>query len=160
MKELNTLKIEKIINDFLEPFECKCELSDGFTFDDATNIITYALFYAQDGTDKDFLDAIEKHHKPQVTADLFLWSLLHEIGHHETLCQFSDKDFEEYLTFSTDAFEGKHTNYEYCTCPIEWTATEWAVEYANNNFEEISIFWNELQSALMEFYRKYKLIDA
>jgi hypothetical protein len=150
---MDTSKIEKIINEFLKQFECYCELSNRFAYDDGLNLINYTLFEVQDGTAEEFLDAINKYHHPKVQADIFLWCLLHEIGHHETLCLFNEKEFDEYLEFVTDAEQGKHTNAEYCICPIEWSATDWAVEYANNHFEELSIFWDKLRGAILEFYR-------
>lgn len=66
-------------------------------------------------------------------VDVFLLSLLHEVGHFFTI---EDEELDIFWKARLD--NGAPTDVdEYYRDPIEAAATKWAVDYINNNFNEI-----------------------
>ena len=69
----------------------------------------------------------------------FLFSLLHEVGHHYTLGSLTEEDLKyesfcrEVLSYSDDT--PKEVNEAYFNLPAEILATQWALEYMLNNQE-------------------------
>lgn len=146
------VKIDKIINKFLEPFECTARLSTDFGYYHTENLITYALVETEKGR-ASFMQSVERL-KPTVTADVFLWSLLHEIGHHETMDYMTDKEEKLSNKIKEEVAQTKRPYADYYNAPDEKLATTWAVEYAETHTEELLTFWNKLQKAIMDFYKE------
>ena len=95
---------------------------------------------------------------PNVHADIFLWSLLHEIGHSETLDDLDDEVEEHCIEIKQKLNEHPDWSIEICNaiyfnCPDERAATDWAGEYLETHYAEISLFWIKLQKAIKEFYK-------
>jgi len=71
----------------------------------------------------------------------FLNSFFHELGHHETYDDISDRDYEygqmvkAYLADKEEL--DKYDLYTYFNLPIERAATEWAVIYINDHTPEV-----------------------
>jgi hypothetical protein len=71
----------------------------------------------------------------------FINSFFHEVGHHETYDDISDRDYEygrmvkAYLADKEELDE--YDLYTYFNLPIERTATEWAVAYINDHTPEV-----------------------
>lgn len=168
-KELKGVEeVTAIINDFLKPFELTCQLGTDFSYLPGDNLITYAFTFVDIDADG-FLASVERLN-PEVNADIFLWSLLHEIGHHETIDTLTDKQnrycdkFKEKLNkrikkFNKRMSKGKKVKLsavvkleDYYDVLDEKLATEWAVEYANSHQEELAEFWNKLGVAIKNFY--------
>lgn len=69
----------------------------------------------------------------------FLFSLLHEVGHHFTLGQLSEEELNyetfcrEVLSLSEDS--PREVNEAYFNLPAEILATKWALEFMLNNME-------------------------
>lgn len=146
------VKIDKVLNDFLEQFECTARLSTDFGYYHTENLITYALVEAETSKTS-FMQSIERL-KPNVTADVFLWSLLHEIGHHETMDYMTDKQEQTSNKIKNEIMKHKRPTSDYYNAPDENLATTWAVEYAETHTEELLTFWNKLQKAIMDFYKE------
>ena len=85
--------ISNILNDFLEPFECTAYADTDFAYYMQSNKISYALVIT-DKHEKTFMNFVTKLF-PNIKADPFLWSFLHELGHHETADDFEDEEYEE-----------------------------------------------------------------
>ena len=148
-------EIDNIINDFLEPFGLTTELGTDFDYCFVEDKVHYALVI-EDTSSKLFMKNAEMRF-PDVHADIFLWSLLHEIGHSETLDDLEDgveelcMEIKEKLNEHTDwSAETRHMIY--FNCPDEEAATNWAGEYMMNHSEEVTIFWNKLRIAIHNFY--------
>lgn len=163
-KKLRGIKrINKIINKFLEPFEAECELGDEFAYLPRYSKIKYTLCVS-DMQDKAFL-AFAEHLAPDIKCDIFLLSLLHELGHHETGDEYDiTQQLGEYdrlnatmmLIRELDANNVKamaKIALEYFQLPWEQAATEWALDYMRNNKAEIAAFWNKLSKAIQRVYR-------
>ena len=87
--------ITDVLNDFLKPFDCVAYLGTDFCYHTATNSISIALFVTEEA-DRSFNDFI-KTEFPEIDASLFIWSFLHELGHHETEDDFEDEDYDDEL---------------------------------------------------------------
>lgn len=143
--------ITEIINEFLEPFECEAKVGLDFAFYSESNTITYSLVLV----DK-FAQSFENYCKslfPDVQANIFIWSLLHEVGHRETEDDFDDEEWEEYM----EAEGSGLSEQEYYNLPIEYAATAWAGEYIQSHVEEIAELWNKLQFAIKNFYSELNI---
>ncbi len=154
LKGINEINV--LINKFLEPFDLTAELGTDFDYCFLENKIHYALVVG-DISSKLFIENAEARF-PEAHADIFLWSLLHEIGHSETLDDLEDgveklcmeikRGLNEHTGWS---IEHRHTIY--FNCPDEYAATDWAGEYIITHNNELTIFWNKLQKAINNFYK-------
>jgi len=70
----------------------------------------------------------------------FLNSFFHELGHHETYEDISDRDYEYGRMVKAYLADKEELNnydlYTYFNLPIERAATEWGVAYINNHIFE------------------------
>lgn len=147
-------EITNIIDEFLNPFGCTSTMWLDFSYYYESNLITWSLLVS-DTTDNTFKQFVEKEFS-YITADLFLWSLLHELGHHETCDYWSE---EEQIKFDEqkDKLENSTEDYaksciEYYYIQDEYEATKWAADYMEEHIEKISELWDKLQEAIMNFY--------
>ena len=79
---------------------------------------------------------------------------LHELGHHETIYQFTDTELEWFNFFKTyddDSLDEREFLEYYWRVKDEWAANKWAIDFINNNIdavcELINIYcndWNEI----------------
>jgi hypothetical protein len=150
-------EINDIINEFLEPFELTAELGTDFDYCYFEDKIHYALAVG-DVSSKLFLENAAARF-PDIQADVFLWSLLHEVGHSETLDDLEDgveelcMETKEELDAHVEDWSIESRYQIYFNCPDEKAATDWAGNYMMENPEEIAAFWNTLQPALINFYK-------
>lgn len=148
-------EINKVINEFLEPFELTAELGTDFDYCFLEDKVHYALIVG-DASSKLFMENAEARF-PDIHADVFLWSLLHEIGHSETLDDLDDGveelciEIKRGLNGHTD-WSIEHRHMIYFNCPDEMAATDWAGEYMMDHKDEIATFWNKLQPVIKRFY--------
>lgn len=155
MKLQGVENIENILNKFLEPFECTAKLGSDFSYWYSESLICFALAVAE-SNDIDFRDFC-KELQPELHCDIFLLSFIHELGHHETLDEWND---EEYLDMKIQKEQinkmkvsQKEKNFMYFNIPDERRATEWGLQYIMEHQTEIMLLWNELQQAILQFYR-------
>lgn len=146
MKGLN--KITEKINEFLKPFDCECKPGTDFAYYYAYSLITYS-FIVPTRDRLEFLDSVNRLN-PKVEADMFLWSLLHELGHHETMDFLEDDEAEECVHIKENITENNRK--DYYDCIDEVMATTWAVDFANENYSLLENFWKELQPLIFDFY--------
>lgn len=147
---LDTREIDNILNEFLEPFDATAFAGTDFSYYYASSRIEYA-FVTSERMDKLFMaNAITLG--LEVEVDTFLLAFMHELGHHETLDNIDDADYN----YSADIKETLGTTDEDCltyyNLPDELAATRWAINYINNHREEIAELWNRLKVAIANFY--------
>ena len=157
---LPTDRITEILDNFLLPFGTACAFSDDFVYDTDNKMIYYGLLVQEDA-DRYFMDFIHSL-APEITIDVFLMSVLHELGHHMTLDQITDEVYEQcfrdklFLSEMADnpysSFTMEHIHKEYFNIPVERVATEWAIDYIRGHVEELKALWSELQAAILDFY--------
>lgn len=153
---LDTSMIDKVLNDFLEPFEATAEMGDTFCYCFGSSTINYTL--VEEPEEKYFLN-----HVFSLAPDLkgyngFLISFLHELGHHYTLDELSEDEVNESLDtkrrINNEYTDGRiDLQEEYFNLPDEVVATNWAIEYIRNNRKKIDEFWSKLLNVIIQFYK-------
>lgn len=144
-------RITNILNEYLEKFDCNAEPDSNFAYISDTNSIHYALAVAEEH-EKSFMEFLHKLF-PEVNADIFLWSLFHEIGHNETEDDFTDEEEEEYREKACSNI----SNEEYYNLPMEYAASYWAGTYMKEHPKEVKNLWKKLQPAIKDFYEKMEI---
>ena len=142
-------ELNKVLNDFLEPFDCSAYFNDDFCYWYVGSKINYTLVVTDNQADS-FL-AFAESLFPSIHADIFLWSFLHELGHHETLDDF---DEETHLLYRTIVNNENLSDEEYYNLPLEKAATEWAGNYMLSHISEISKLWNKIAPLIQQFYKE------
>lgn len=143
-------KIEKI----LKPFGVKVAMYEKFFYGDGWVFFT------------PFEDpSIEKHHSRWIaknynvemnTNTYFLFSLLHEVGHHMTIKDITEEDLN-YEIFCRNVLHcadnsPEEINEAYFNLPAEILATEWALEYMLNNPKWCIKASRKIHNAIHHFY--------
>lgn len=85
----------------------------------------------------------------------FLFSLLHEVGHHYTLENLTEEDLK-YESFCREILScsdntPKEVNKAYFNLPAEILATQWALEYMINNQEWCAKVTRKIYEAVRHF---------
>lgn len=84
----------------------------------------------------------------------FLNSFFHELGHHETYDDISDRDYEysrmvkAYLADKEELDD--YDLYTYFNLPIERAATEWGVAYINDHTPEVLELGRKIRDIVVE----------
>ena len=122
--------------------------------------ITNSVFFAYEALEDSALYFMNHFQSmaPDIECDFFLASLLHEVGHHFTLNNFSSKEISDYYddtesirAYLEDEDGDKETgNYAYFDLPVEKAATQWAIDYIRNNVEKIADFWSKFLEARVQ----------
>ena len=141
-------KLTNVLDKFLEEFECTSIVDTNFYCLVASNVIAVSLVVSEKNSSS-FMSRVNRLY-PDIHADEFLWSFLHEVGHIETINTLDDDE----LYFSKTQKKNENiTNEVYYELPDEFAATEWAANYMRENTEKVAKFWNEVQSVIMDIYK-------
>lgn len=116
---------------------------NSFEFD----FIRNSLSYCDDLQDFGFMRHLKEQHSPSISLKDFTYSILHELGHYFTADDLDDElkdDLETRVALSmvdTDtAKKDKELQDLYYNLPLEFAATEWAIEYANKHKVKCKLF--------------------
>ncbi len=158
-------KVEKIINDFTtKNFGVTARLDTEFEAfcDNGRKLVGYTLLTDENGEGDFIEDAIKRY--PNIKADIFLWALMHEIGHCMTENMWTTEE-REYFNNQKEMIEDEEIEIEaanawYHCCPDEFFATKWAGDYMMAHPRKMKNFWNKLQTALLKMYVKNGLIEG
>ena len=156
-------KIDKIINNFtMKNFGVTARFDTEFEAfcDEGRKLIGYTLITTEGGEGQFIEDATRRY--PEINADIFLWALMHEIGHCMTEDMWTPEE-REYFYYQKDMIyemevEEEGMNAWYHACPDEFFATKWAGDYMRSHPKKMKKFWNELQVAMLQMYKKNNLI--
>ena len=142
-------KLQVIVNDFVAQFDLTAQLGTDFGYYWYDEVVEYAVIVNK-RFDTLFTKFLTERY-PDVTAPLFIWSLLHEIGHAETFDFFDEGAYAVFYEFkrSLDANNDADVM-EYYNCPDELCATNWAYLYIRDNAPKIKALWNEILPLLKE----------
>ena len=156
------MKIRKLrgiaeINDYIESYLAKWDLyaciDTDFAYDPTIDTVFWSVVVSEEN-DKAFKEFFKKL-GCNVETDVFVYSIFHEIGHSQTLEILSDMDYN----YSQDRKADPNiSNEEYFNLPDEIIASQWAVEYINNNIDEVKTFWSGLQVLLKKFYKRNHIL--
>lgn len=146
-------EINKYIESYVSKWDLYASIDTDFAYDPTIDTIFWTVLVSEEN-DKAFQDFFEKL-GCDVKTDVFVYSIFHEIGHSQTIDLVSDEDYN----YSQDRkADPDITNDEYFNLPDEIIASEWAVDYINNNIDEVENFWNGLIPLLMKFYKRNHIL--
>lgn len=115
------------------------------------NIIRLNL---RDDEDFGFMRHLRECHSCELNGvSPMLWTILHEVGHFMTANEIPPQDYDEaistkvLLTLYGDKIKtDENLQNLYFNTATEWAATEWAVNYTENFYEEALVFSRELEA--------------
>ncbi len=153
-------KVEKIINNFTAQFGVTAMFDTEFEAFCDEKKVGYTLIGTSESNGNFIEDAVKRY--PEVNADIFLWALMHEIGHCLTDYQWTEAE-KEYFWMQKDAISESEVDWEYMNTwyhaiPDEFAATQWAGEFMRNHPKKMARFWKKLQKALMDMYNENGLL--
>ena len=147
----------KVVDKFVSKWDCSARVGTEFAYFYLTNEISWSLLVTEDA-DKYFQSFLNENFS-DITADTFIWSLLHEVGHHETIDDWTPEEQEEFdakKDFIEELYKAKQDkkiSYLYFSLPDEYAATCWAADYIRENPEEIEALLEELKEVAKVFYK-------
>ena len=146
-------KAKKLIEDFIESFGYNPEESDEFAMDTESDLIFYTLDEPETTSAN---IALKRYLKEEfhISIPILLFSILHEIGHFETLGEITqaeideDDEYKAIIQLAFDEYEGDD-NYcffkAYWDLKMEYLANEWAVNFVKSNTKECAEFYGKLK---------------
>lgn len=156
--------INKVVNDFVSEWDCTAKAGANFAYYYLKDEISWTLLITEDA-DRYFQSFLKKNF-PDITANVFIWSLFHEVGHHETIDMWSDEEQEEFdrikdeLEKEYGKEKDKSLSYKYFSLPDEFEATCWAAEYMRTYPEKVKQLFEKLSVAVRKFYELNEVEDA
>ena len=151
-------ELEKCITDFVAPFGLTAVLDTDFAYYYANDTVTFSIFYF--GAYEDFLLDAESRFPRINGVSPFIWSLLHEIGHHETWDELTEEEIDESMQIKESIDVDDHASRMiYYTCPDEYAATDWAGHYIETHREKVEEFWYKVLLALKKFYASNNITE-
>jgi len=154
---MDTTRIDDLLNRFLadNDFECTVFADTDFAYYYASSRISYS-FVVSERMDRLFLD-FAKRKGLTVDCGIFLLSFFHELGHNETIDDLEDDEMD-YCTDVKETLTDSDADAEtYFNLIDETLATEWAIDYINNNIEIVEKLAMDLQKEFDIFYKKYQI---
>lgn len=155
-------KLNKAVTALVNEYVCediKCKFSTIFCIDD--DKLYYSLFQDEhtDAIWRKWL-ALEYGDRYNEDFSTFVLTFLHEVGHYFTIEDFDD-DYENdqkakaslAIDYDNDTEqEIVEKNFTYWELPVEKAATDWAIDFYNEHFKEMKIFYMKLLSVISDFY--------
>lgn len=159
MANIDTTNIEKALKTWLDENgydELDVEVGEDFLFYQGIDLISVALAQPQfciEAWDK-FLAELGLN----IVIDSFYSSFLHELGHYETLHLFDEDEITESINIRMSLAEKdnitEENHLEYWRLPEEIAATQWAVDFMNENTEAVRHLCELVQPAIKEFFER------
>lgn len=158
--KINTDCITEIIDNFLEKFGLTCFCGTDYGYYRNTGEVEYCLVTTEH-YDRLWKEYLHNRYGNEIDVDfypIFVWSLLHEVGHSQTDMLFSGYGcdiIDEYKqTLDGDSDEDTML---YFNAPDENIATFWAFDYIRHNPEEIEQLSIDLAIAFEDFCDEYDI---
>ena len=148
---------DKKINNYCKKFGIDKVFCDNeFSYFPETNRISYTII--QYTTDDIIIQLINKKYNVDIEPFYFIFSLLHEIGHHMTIDELTDEEWENDLMcrqmvipyIEDEVGQGK----AYINLTAEDLATSWAINYIRNNLEECVRTQDRFVKIINHYYKK------
>ena len=148
IKTCGTSVMDKYINNFLKPFGLTAYYGETFRYYDREKTVRYTAYTYPE--DEALIDYLHDTYNIDVQCYYFIFSLLHEVGHHMTFGKFSEED-RNFDSFCRNILIPNMATKEdrqlaYFNLPMEQAATKWALWYILEHFDEC---W-ELQMRVFE----------
>ena len=157
-KLLGIDELERCIDNFLEPFGLTSKLDTDFAYYYEKDLVTFSIFHIT-ANDEFMLDALSRFPQNEGVPS-FIWCLCHEIGHHETWEDLTDKQLEDskQIKAAIDLENDPDSRMLYYTAPDEYEATKWAGNFISDNRTEVENLWYDVLVALGKFYRMNNIV--
>jgi len=154
LKGLNQLNT--YINKWLSrnDFDCSAKIDTEFYYDSIKNKIGYAIAESENQIKcfADYCNQLGLAH----SLEYFTLAFFHELGHNETLDIVSDAEYNKSLKEKAKLNKLKvitdKDKYKYYNLPIEQIATQWAVDYINDNIAKIKDFETNVFYLIQKIY--------
>ena len=153
-------KLNKTVSLQLKPFGIsKAICTDEYSYLFEKEMVTFKLT-EDEIEDKWFIEFVKERFNYNVKYP-FIFSLLHEVGHHKTfddICDsiydFCDTEKERINSEMQTASmrKSKKLEWQYFSLPDEILATNWAVHFCKKHPKTVEKMWKEIVKALQEFY--------
>lgn len=157
-KELDVKELTSVITNFTEQFGITAELGADFMWIPDKEI-RFAVVEAE--SNNEVFEQFFKDNTDTVIP-VFLWSLLHELGHQMTYDDLLEGEVKysrqmKKLIENLSEDESDETlngaRKIYCYLPDELAASKWAIQFAEENFDYLKEWWEEeLYPAIERFY--------
>lgn len=155
-------KLNKVVSAQLAPFGItKAKCTSEFAYYPNKESITFKI--SEGIEDEMFNEYIKERYHYDVSPFSFVFSLLHEVGHHKTMNSLSDTIYDFCLSEKeridremedADADTAKNLEWQYFGLPDEALATEWAVDWCKNHPKKVLKIMSKSLKALNKFYNK------
>ena len=154
-------ELKAVVDEFVvKRFGLNTEVDTDFAYYPDFGFVTWSFFMTEK-SDKYFQQFV-KQEFPNINADIFLWSLFHEIGHHMTYKEWSEKEQEfsnEVKSAASKVLdkeevgeaEERYSYFLYFSAPDERRATEWAAHYMETHAESVEKFWRKFVDEFNQF---------
>ena len=159
-------KLNKAIKKALAPLGVEnVKLDTEWSYDFETDTLHYSLTeYITDIWFNEYIRDTFRYIVGNTVEDIFLISVLHEVGHRETIDFIPDKVYNKCLiekgkiqtaleNAETET-EMKKIEYKYFALTDENQATEWAVNYARKHRKKVKKMQKAVVEAVAKFYVK------
>lgn len=161
-------KLNKAVSATLKPFGIrKAKVHKEYAYFLNNSLVTFKI---TEGSLEDdwFIEFVKERFDYDVKLP-FIFSILHEVGHHKTLedvyanddlynfCISEKKRIDKEMKTLEDETLARKLEFEYFNLPDEIIATAWAVSYMKNHPKKVKKMWEKCQKALMEFYKTNKI---
>lgn len=153
-------KLNKNITAMVNEYICEditCKFNTCFAM--AEDRLYYSLFVDED-MDRDWQIWLHDTYGDRYSDDFstFVLTFLHEVGHYFTEDDFDD-DVEKKQALVIDAdLDDEETTVSkrrtYWELPVEKAATDWAIDFYNNNKEQMKNFYKDVMTFISNFYNK------
>ncbi len=163
MSALNEDLLVEMVDEFLEPFGCDSDFSSDFSYDPEEERVYFSIIMSE-RADKLFKKYVARKFGFDF-QNIFMLSLLHEVGHFYTLHTSSDFRVQiahqpkqlieqelERLTPDDPCYDTVYSNY--FDLSIEKVATVWAVNYYKNNRKRCDDFYSKFEQTLKAEYER------
>ena len=150
--------LTKVVNDFVSQFGLTAKWGKEFQAVPAKNRIDFTLAENEEIINEFMANAEMRF--PQIHAHPFIWLLLHEVGHMETIDFFTIDEQNRFIKKKDTLYETLNTeDYSlvsewYQLMPDEYMATLWAGTYMIEHTKEVAKFNKKLNKAILKFYEK------
>ena len=145
-------KIQKYFNQFgINHVVC----TDSFIYLPETKTVCFTIYNYT--TDQELIDFINKKYDVDITDWFFIFSLLHEVGHHMTIDEITDDDMIAEIMMRNSIlsiFEDENRNEIYFNLPAEDLANRWAIDYISNHEEECWKFQKKCFAIMQHIFNK------
>lgn len=131
--------LDKHITNYCKQFGIKkATCTNEFAYLLSSETITYTVFYFD--LDNTMIELVNEKYGVDITPFYFIFSLLHEVGHHMTMDDLTQEDFDNDM-FCRQVIIPQITDKRECleayiNLTAEDLATSWAIDYIDSHIKE------------------------